>query len=276
MQKKIFLVFCLANFIVPVVLSQQDMEQLGIEARFKKNFEILDSIAKGGFVDSTFLASEAIDFMERMTSISGQADGTYFGKLHFTDKDLAKWHNWYELNRRGILDEELTYNFSTGNEISYTVREVSKYDRPILLGFSELERIFKFTQALISEEKYKLTYSDSTGSFSYIFSTSDPRSPQKWVNDTLETTPFVYISRDIFWYDFKQFEVYKFSKNLFAYDGCNNIFWSPGIGIILVINPHWKNFRIYLPEGSIELQKKISLIVMRILIDSEFCYKCGF
>jgi len=66
-----------------------------LDSQFVYYFNILDSIASIGFIDSTLRATEAISFMEFQTRIEGEADGTFFGKLYFTQEDLDKWKKWY-------------------------------------------------------------------------------------------------------------------------------------------------------------------------------------
>jgi hypothetical protein len=66
------------------------------DSLFKFHFSILDSVVDSRKMDSSFTCcTSSIEFMELSTGIDGQKDGTTLGKLAFTRRDLAHWHEWY-------------------------------------------------------------------------------------------------------------------------------------------------------------------------------------
>ena len=71
-----------------------------LDSVFKYNYTILDSIAKGNPLDTSAACKNAIELMEKTTGIKASKDGNYFGAILFTQKDLEKWKEWYDKNKK--------------------------------------------------------------------------------------------------------------------------------------------------------------------------------
>ena len=65
----------------------------------EKRLEIIRDYVDGKNDDTTLKRVEAISFLEQLTGIQSQADGTEVGKLNPTQLDYNKWANWYEVNK---------------------------------------------------------------------------------------------------------------------------------------------------------------------------------
>lgn len=72
-----------------------------LDEQFIYYFSVMDSIASRELIDTSFRSIELGRFMSKQTGIEGEAEGTYFGRLYFTKKDLRRWKRWY---KRHLVD----------------------------------------------------------------------------------------------------------------------------------------------------------------------------
>ena len=75
-------------------------KSIEFESIFIINYNILDSISKRNIFDTSQICKGAIKFMEKASSIKPSTNGNYFGKILFTRKDLIKWKDWYDKNKK--------------------------------------------------------------------------------------------------------------------------------------------------------------------------------
>lgn len=71
------------------------------DTTFKYHFNLLDSAVKASPNDTVYnCCTQSIKFMEIKTGIESRSDGTLLGKLFFTKKELQKWQEWYDKNKK--------------------------------------------------------------------------------------------------------------------------------------------------------------------------------
>jgi hypothetical protein len=69
------------------------------DSSFAYHFQILDSAKSSKPFDSIYRCCvPSIKFMEDKTGIQSITDGTFIGKIEFTEYDLIRWHGWYNNN----------------------------------------------------------------------------------------------------------------------------------------------------------------------------------
>ncbi|OMP74927.1 hypothetical protein [[Flexibacter] sp. ATCC 35208] len=104
MRQKISLILFYALLLVNIIPcngQQNSMKKNDeLDSVFKHNYTILDSIAKTNFFDTSAACKNAIEFMEKTTAIKASKDGNYFGAILFTQKDLDKWKEWHNKNKK--------------------------------------------------------------------------------------------------------------------------------------------------------------------------------
>jgi len=62
-----------------------------------RHYNILKSLVIANPGDTLFVGgSGSIWYLENASKIEGSADGTTFGKLHFSRSDWIKWDQWYQ------------------------------------------------------------------------------------------------------------------------------------------------------------------------------------
>jgi hypothetical protein len=84
--------------LVPVsVRAQQYTEQ--IDSVFNTYFNLLELYVNDPNTDTAFKRIQIIRFMENISNIDSESDGTYFGKLYPTAHDVKNWRDWYETHK---------------------------------------------------------------------------------------------------------------------------------------------------------------------------------
>lgn len=65
----------------------------------EQRLDVIKNFVDGKDADTTLKRVEAISFLELLTGIQSQADGTEIGKLNPTQIDYNKWSEWYKVSR---------------------------------------------------------------------------------------------------------------------------------------------------------------------------------
>jgi hypothetical protein len=101
-NKKFFLLFVILIGIYHSGYTQDRIKQIISKNDMKKyflwHFRKLDSIAAKNEKDSVYYTisdAKSITFMEDNTKIGASTNGTYYGRLGFTKKNLQQWHEWF-------------------------------------------------------------------------------------------------------------------------------------------------------------------------------------
>ena len=87
------------------IQDRQDEQQISlsqVDSVFNTYFGILDSLVTNKFSGKPYpldKIQEAIAFMEEISNIQSQAEGTYIGRLRATSEDYNNWLNWYNQNK---------------------------------------------------------------------------------------------------------------------------------------------------------------------------------
>lgn len=106
-MKKISIIFWL-TFLTASLFGQSDSSKTKAQKAVEQNLTIIYSYVQNINSDSRLRRVHAIFFLERITKIESESDGTYFGKLDPTEADYIKWESWYDRNKQKIYWNDKT------------------------------------------------------------------------------------------------------------------------------------------------------------------------
>jgi hypothetical protein len=97
---KILIFFLLFQSCKPNNQNNDRQNTIQQNDRQKIKFEKYLKIIEESIISDTMIGAdrvpEAIFYLERITDISSEADGTFIGKLFPTENDFKRWKEWYE------------------------------------------------------------------------------------------------------------------------------------------------------------------------------------
>jgi hypothetical protein len=84
--------------IVFIFLTQYPIDKRACET-FATNLNLIKaSVEKKDGIDAAKV-SQAIIFLEQITSIKSQSDGNFFGRFNPTAEDYNNWNTWFKKNK---------------------------------------------------------------------------------------------------------------------------------------------------------------------------------
>lgn len=91
------LILIILGIAYSCVASKQDYAKAHQEV--ENRLKIIKGYIDNGDSDPSLRRVEAINFLENLTGIESESDGSDIGKMEPTESDYQKWNNWYLLNK---------------------------------------------------------------------------------------------------------------------------------------------------------------------------------
>jgi hypothetical protein len=156
-------------------------------------------------------------------------------------------------------------------------KEQDSLDKPITVNFREFYSrqymqidTFVFTTNINGNEK-SYYYSNSNNSFHYIINTENLSC--KLYNDK-DTTVLRYCKQDSYYYDDKEYFIYKYSSGSELNDGELYHYLSKEYGLISINSVHWKSGKCFANSMNKEHEMILLNHLNRILINRTFLFDC--
>ena len=70
---------------------------------FEENLAFLAACIGNDAIDTCYRVPGLIFFFEKLSAIESEADGTFFGKLSPTARDIENWRQWYNVNKNRLI-----------------------------------------------------------------------------------------------------------------------------------------------------------------------------